>query len=307
MLRPLRQHIIKSIWNKYHTDSLEMQNIHHALQHHNIHAQTLDHFAIIDLPSKSSGIPTLQHIFTSLGYQKRGSGYLPEKQNDFLWLAELDCEQWLAKDVLPQIVVADFRLEEMPTEIRHIIEKYTQYIKPAPLATIEQVALKAATGDHDAVLACTNQILSYLSGRDWPPPTLREYHLVKEFNELLAWVLVFGRRPNHFTLSIHHSKHFSSLSEFHHFIEEHTQLSLNYEGGAIKGGKSIGIEQGSTNGIIQTIALADGYIQIPTGFVEFIWRFSHTKPQTEASLWEDYFTGFIATHANKVIESLCVE
>jgi hypothetical protein len=87
----------------------------------------------------------------------------------------------------------------------------------------------------------------------------------------------------------------------------HTALTLNQEGGFIKGGPKIGIEQGSTNGIVQTIALADGHIQIPTNFVEFVWRYAHTKPQVQASLWQDYFTGFIPTHANKVIESLCIE
>jgi len=307
MLKSLRQQIIRTIWKKYQTTSLEMQKISLALQQHQIVHPPLDHFAIIDLPSSVSGISTLKHIFQSIGYQQRGEGYLPEKQNGFLWLAEEECENSLAKTALPQVVVADFCLEAVPIEVRRVIEKYTQHLQPAPLTAIKHLAQLADKGDQVAANECTDLIITYLAGRDWPLPSLREYDLVKEFNELLSWVLVFGRRPNHFTLSIHLLSHFVNLAEFHEFIETHAQLSINQEGGRIKGSKASGIEQGSTNGVLQTTELSDGSIQVPTGFVEFVWRYTHSKPQHQATLWQDYFTGFISNHANKVIESLCIE
>lgn len=152
-------------------------------------------------------------------------------------------------------------------------------------------------------------ILSYFAGRDWPLPQVNEFYTVKEFNELLAWVLIFGRQPNHFTLSVHLLDTFTHLADFHAFIVNEVKLELNSEGGIIKGGQAAGIAQGSTMAIPQTIALPDGEINLPTGFVEFVWRYKQTTrketPTKQTPMrWKDYFTGFIAQHANHVIESL---
>lgn len=83
-------------------------------------------------------------------------------------------------------------------------------------------------------------------------------------------------------------------------------IQLNHEGGIIKGGRQAGIEQSSTAGKLQKIKLADGEIELPCGFVEFVWRFPHAHATAKPILWQDYFTGFIATHANRVIESLYI-
>jgi hypothetical protein len=144
---------------------------------------------------------------------------------------------------------------------------------------------------------------SYFQGREWQAPTVKDYLQVKEFNELLAWVLIFGRRPNHFTFSIHLLNDFLNLEKFNLFIEEQVKLSLSPEGGIIKGNKQAGIEQSSTVGWTQTVELADGFISIPTGFVEFVWRYPRDATQ-QPMLWNDFFTGFVADHANHVIESL---
>jgi hypothetical protein len=100
---------------------------------------------------------------------------------------------------------------------------------------------------------------------------------------------------------------FDSLESFHTFISEEVQLELNQEGGAIKGGPHTGIAQGSTVGAPQTITLADGTVELPTGFVEFVWRYPACANMRTPPYWSDYFTDFIAQHANHVIESLCVE
>jgi hypothetical protein len=244
----------------------------------------------------------LRQIFAAIGYQERGKDYLAEKQNDFLWMAEAGCEQLPAMDALPQVVIADFRLDAMPATIQAIIQHYSQQTSPAPLERIQQLIQRITKGDENAVTPCANLILTYFHGRDWPLPTIQEFHTVQEFNELLAWVLLFGRRPNHFTLSVHLLDYFKNLTEFNQFIEEDADLALNQEGGVLKGGLAAGIAQSSTMGIPQTIRLADGNIDIPLGFIEFVWRYpqSATKPQ----YWGEYFTGFIGQHANRVIESL---
>jgi hypothetical protein len=301
MLKSVRKTIINQLWQTYHQTTSDIREIELALKQRHITNLPLDHLAIIDLPGSKTGIPVLQELFSLIGYTFEGCGYLPDKQNDFTWLAEVDSRDQLATNVLPQIVVADFRLEEMPADIRAIITHYAEQSKPAPIKEMQQLA--ADIHHQNAAITMTHLILTYLSGRDWPLPTVAEFKRVQAFNELLAWVLVFGRRPNHFTLSIHLLHQFDSLLKFHQFIKNDVKLELNHEGGIIKGDKTTGIAQGSTVGIKQTIQLADGSVALPTGFVEFVWRYPH-NPIQKPENWDDYFTGFVAQHANHVIESL---
>jgi len=306
MLNQLRKNIVQKLWESYCLSSHDMQLIAAVLKQKNNIIPSLDHFAVIDLPGPHSGIPHMSQIFSAIGYVVQGQDYLAEKQNDFMWMTESDCVNKPAREVLPQIVTADFRLDEMPAEIKNIIYKYSSQTQPSPINNIQALSKLTAAGDAQALEQCSDMIVRYFAGRDWALPSTKEFRLVSEFNELLAWVLVFGRRPNHFTLSIHLLDHFENLGDFHDFIENEVKLPLNQEGGVVKGGKEAGIAQGSTSGIVQSIQLSDGEISIPTGFVEFVWRY---PKQAQASLshpalWNEYFTGFIANHADKVIESL---
>jgi len=289
MIKELRTKVVYKLWDKYQCLTPQLQIIQKHLSQKGLSNLPLDHFAVIDLPGPHSGIPFLKKIFTDLGYVERGKDYLADKQNDFLWMAENDCDLQLAKAALPQVVVADFRLNEMPLAIQQIILKYSSQSALPPTLELNQ--------PENAL----SQVINYLSGRDWPLPTVKEYLTVREFNELLAWVLVFGRRPNHFTLSIHLCDQFKSLNDFNHYIEQDLKIKLNEEGGIVKGSHQSGISQSSTTGEQQTVKLADGSVNIPTGFVEFVWRFSQKPVQ---KFWNDYFTGFVAQHADNVIESL---
>lgn len=303
MLKQFRRTFVQNLWNEYRTNSQQIKMIEKGLKQKGVEKLFLDHFAIIDLPGNESGIHQLKPIFASLGFREQGSDYLPSKQNDFLWMTETDCDQELATNVLPQVVVADFRLDELPIEVRKVVFKYASLAPKSPVAQVQSLSEQVAKGDIPATQLLNQLLVHYFAGRDWPLPTVREFNIVHEFNELIAWVLVFGRRPNHFTLSIHLLEQFSSLNNFHHFIENELQLSLNRDGGIIKGGAVVGIAQGSTKGDQEKIMLADGFTTIPTGFVEFVWRYSSKQTPTR---WQDFFTGFVANHANNVIESLYI-
>lgn len=303
MLRQLRKSIINYLWEQHRNTTSQLKKIECCLSGSYTAPLPLDHFALIDLPGPHSGIPSLRDIFSLIGYQERGNGYLPDKQNDFLWMADIDSLSALAIDALPQAVVADFRLDQMPPEISRIIEKYANQSSPFPIANANKLIEQLHNNNNDAAATLFNLIVTYLRGRDWPLPTKAEFNLVKEFNELLSWVLVFGRKPNHFTLSVHLMETFKSLETFHSFIVNDVHLLLNQDGGIIKGGLKTGIAQGSTIGTPQTITLADGNVEMPTGFVEFVWRYPVQDCKTPL-YWTDYFTGFVAQHANHVIQSL---
>ena len=303
MLKTIRQTIVEKLLTHYRQTSSQLKLIEKALANKNISPLYFDHFAMIDLPGPHTGIPTLRQIFTLLGFTVEGEGYLPEKQNDFVWLAESDKHHYPIHQVLPQVVVADFRLAEMPIAIRKIIEKYAQLASLPPLEQIkDHIQQLSVRSDDSLTNNLVNIICRYLTGRDWPLPTRHEFLQVWEFNQLLAWVLVFGRKPNHFTLSIHLLSAFSSLENFHEFIQKNVSLALNTAGGVIKGGKAAGLAQSSTAGTLETILLADGKIDLPTAFVEFIWRYAKTNKNP--SRWEDFHTGFMTQHATHVILSL---
>jgi hypothetical protein len=301
MTGQMRQQLIEHLWRDYSRSTRHVKLIEKHLSAKQITPPNLDHFAIIDLPGPHTGMTELIRLFTAIGYEFRGTDYLPDKQNDFTWMAAADSSGHPAAQALPQIVVADFRLDELPATVRKIIHTYSKQAAPSPITDIIAMAARRDTTDIPALL---QRMTTYLSGRDWPLPTIKEFQLVREHNELLAWVLVFGRRPNHFTYSIHLMSAFNSLNEFHQFIENDVGLSLNQDGGAIKGSRASGIEQGSTAGTPERVTLADGIIELPMGFVEFVWRFPEKE---QPLLWEDYFTGFVANHANQVIQSLYVD
>lgn len=261
---------------------------------------TLDHLAIIDLPSQHTGINTLNQLFAALNYLPQGRDYLPDKQNEFMWLTPAENFQLKASESLPQIVIADFQIEALPIPIRDIIYKYTLHIKPFPWLMFHNLCGRMYKGDHTARLELTKFIATYCQRRDWPLPTAKEFYSVKEANELLAWVLIFGRQPNHFGISVHLVEKFSSLVEFNHWIKTHA-IELNQQQGEIKGTKEKGIAQSATVGQRIKLQLEDGIIALPGPFIEFVWRFSE---KSHPEYWSDYFTGFIGNQANYVIESV---
>jgi hypothetical protein len=293
----LCEKLVKRLWSNYLIENPQMQLIQQALIKRGLPDLYLDHFAMIDLPGPHTGISVLKKIFCSLEYEVRGADYLASKQNDFCWLAVKDATSYLPQHTLPQVVIADFRLEMLPPEIKAIIKKYSYQASPFDFDNFTQYL-----NDEQHHSALLDYLLQYFQ-RDWPLPTVKEFHTVKAFNELLSWVLIFGRKPNHFTLAAHLFNTFGDLAIFNQFIKE-LGLFLNTEGGIIKGNKKAGLAQSSTVGTPRAIRLADGEITLPLDFVEFVWRF----PKVESpKFWGDYFTDFIAESADHVIESLYVK
>jgi hypothetical protein len=285
--------LIHHLWEGYQGSLKDVSMLVSSLKVAGVNSVILDHFAVIDLPSKNSGIPVLSALFSELGYEFQGQSYLADKQNDFLWMAAPHSKGMLAHEVLPQVVVADFRLDELPFEVKIIIEKYAALVPDPPLKQLRRLK-------EDDLLNC---LLNYFSGRDWPLPTVAEFRTVREANELLAWVLLFGRLPNHFGLSVHLTNCFNTLEEFIQFAQEEVGLTFNTQGGVIKGTPAGGIIQGSTMGKPSLVKLADEEDWVPERFVEFVWRYPHKTSQNPV-LWDDYFTGFIANQADNVIESV---
>jgi len=303
LLKQTRQALTHHLWQVYKNTVPGFQTIATALQQRGNAHLVLDHFAIINLPGPDSGISYLAQIFSALGYRAQGSDYLAEKQNDFAWWVESDAIDQLAKDTLPQVVVADFRLHELPVAVKTIIKKYTRQISASSLQQIQLLSSKVYLGDEKAAAQLLPLTIECFSNRPWPLPTIADFKTVHACNELLAWVLLFGPIPNHFTIAAHLLEGFDSMTSFMRFIEQELGLKLNTEGGVIKGNAAMGIEQGSTLGIPIEVTLADGSVWLPGPFIEFVWR--HPVGENKQPMfWRDYYTGFMAQNANRVIESL---
>ena len=309
ILKIIRQNVINILWQHYCQFTPEMQRIQHCLPIPTHATEALDHVALVDLPGPRTGIAVLCALFESIGYTPRGKGYLPDKQNDFLWMAEQTADQQSLAESLPQIVIGDFRLAQLPKTISNIIIKYANQAPPIPLALIEKyiqfLKKRAATSYvyQTGIPRLMIVLKHHLLHRKWPLPTQLEFESIQAHNPLLAWVLVYGAQPNHFAIAIHHFSAFKDFMTFKNYIETQ-QITLNQEGeGPIKGGFSQGIAQASTIGTTHHLALQEGHITLPTNFIEFVWRYPeprHCLPKK----WGDYFRGFVAAQANHVIESL---
>ncbi|MDD4892561.1 MAG: DUF1338 domain-containing protein [Candidatus Rickettsiella isopodorum] len=302
MLNRVKNYIFSQLWESYSTHLTELSTIQSYIQKHFQEELIRDHFALIDLPGPCTGMDTLSCLFSYLGYSPRGQDYLAEKQNNFRWLSEEISLETLATEASPQIVVADFRREALTPNVLKIIDYYVGFAKPLDTEQLKFLHYRTLQQDEQAATKLSKFILNYLQSRDWPLPTVQEYEIVKNQNELLAWVLVMGRQVNHFAWSIHLSNSFSQLKLFNQFLSATLNISLNQKGGLIKGNINKGIEQSSTQPAIKSIKLTDGVIDLSDRFIEFVWRYP--KKAGVKRRWHDYFTGFVADNADRVVESL---
>lgn len=300
-MKSFRRTLTKHLVQQYYHAVPEAYDIYQKLLQLTQKIPLIDHLAIIDLPGPHTGISYLLEIFQSLGYEKKGQGYLADKQNDFVWLAEVSDSPVLATEMLAQIVIADFRLDELPQSIRDIVYSLSMQAPPFPRKNLHALIKNIQHSHQQTVLL---QILDhYFKEPSWLPISLKDYHAVFEFNELLAWVCVFGRQPNHITFAIHLLSAFENFNNFLNAFLKNLNLPLNEEGGLIKGNAIIGLEQSSTCGTPQTVHLPGGTVELPRGFVEFVWR--HALDKTSLPQYgQDYFRGFIAEQADHVIKSL---
>ncbi|KIE05467.1 Uncharacterized protein NF27_DP00110 [Candidatus Jidaibacter acanthamoeba] len=298
MKEKIRQQLVQMLWDGY-KESIPFYN--RIFNENNIH---LDHFAIIDLPSENSGMNHLKAIFSSLGFVYKGEGYLPEKHNPFAWMREDNYDEKLAHHTTAQPVIADFKLDALSPQVRHIVEKYAALIKPLEMEKFEYYKEQIDKNNEALIPEITGFLYNHLIDKERPKLTSKEYETVFKENELIAWVLAFGRVVNHFGVSIHLDNKASNLTEFNDNVLKSNIITLNATSNYIKGGEYCGIAQSSTNGLPIKIRLKDKEITTHNSFLEFVWRYSNLDKPTLA---KDYYCNFIPQNANHVIESLYIK
>lgn len=287
-MRNIREILVQKLWDGFRTSVPEYEGYMSS-------KPVLDHMAIIDVTSENSNRLVLEKILSKIGFQNSGNGYLPEKFNDFLWMRAEDAHTYKVTEALPQLVFADFRIEGHSKKVQDIIAKYVVHQQPFDFERLDEL-LK--TNDHEAV---ANHIYNFICQRPWSTPTVEDYLAVKDENQLLSWALLFGKKVNHFGVNISVENKYNSLQDFNTYLKGTNLVQINNIDGEVKGTRDTGIQQSSTVGKPVKYTLADGEIEVTDSFMEFVWRYPVNENPV---MWNDYFTGFVAQNANRVIESL---
>ncbi len=292
----VRNWLTNYLWENYKNQVSQASIIEKAIQERTKSDVILDHFEVIDLPGQNSGFLPLCQIFSAIGYTVVGRETLEVEQNEFIWMIESDALEKPIKKVLPTVVIGNFWRDKMPSHVRSIIEKYTEAVTLDHVKKIQNLSGKAFLGDAKSAEELISFFKNYFE-RESPLPTLKDYKDVHAYDELLAWTLVFGRRPNHFAMAIHLLENFDSLEVFKIYIKEKVNICLNKTEGDKEGETE---QRTSLNSNVAPIHLADGDIPIMGPFMEFIWRYpqkNHKDPQK----WGYYFTGFVTKTANLLL------
>ena len=302
LLKPVRDQIFTHFWASYRAQRPEVQQLEKDLLRRG-KAWIHDHHAILDLEGPHSGPRVLREIFELIGYVHQGSGYIPEKQNRFCWLAPLENMKASISETGSQLVLADFRLSECSSMVQAIVRKSVERAAPAPLEAIRILVDDIRHGDLRVRQVLAKTIIDYLEAQAWPRPTKKDFEIVLHENELLAWTLVFGRRVNHFTLAAHLIGEFRSLSQFNSYARENYGYTFNSVAGEIKGNPGELLEQSSSLHCQERVRIADAEVLLPGSFIEFVWRYPR-EMGLDSQKWASYFNGFISKNANNVVESL---
>lgn len=132
-------------------------------------------------------------------------------------------------------------------------------------------------------------------GRPWPAVTWEEYLQLRAESEYAAWVAALGLRANHFTVSVNALRGFESVREVVDFVAG-LGFRINEDGGRIKGGPEVLLEQAATLADQLPIGFAAGEEHvIPTCYYEFARRY----PDADGHLYQ----GFVAASADRIFTS----
>lgn len=133
------------------------------------------------------------------------------------------------------------------------------------------------------------------AGRLWPPVAWEDYQVLRQESDYAAWVAALGLRANHFTISVNALQHFTEVAEVVDFVES-LGFPINEEGGRIKGGPAVLLEQASTLADPVEVPFAGNACQsVPGCYYEFARRY----PDADGQLYQ----GFVTASADRIFES----
>jgi hypothetical protein len=223
-----------------------------------------DHIALRTFNHPKLGIKSLAKVFLNLGYVEKGEYFFKEKKLYAQHFEHADLD-------LPKIFISELELE-----------KVSSFVQETMNHCAEQIPDSVISSDDFS-----------MSGRQWTI-NYETYQKLALESEYASWVYAFGFRPNHFTVSVNHLKHFTDLKKLNTYLIDNG-IKLNTSGGEIKGTPEELLEQSSTMAGEILWQFGNGIYSIPACYYEFAKRY----PMTTGKL----YSGFIAKSADKIFES----
>jgi hypothetical protein len=256
--------MLDDMWKDYLLLNPKVCTIHQLLADKNDGNIVNDHIALRTFNHEKVNIAKLAEPFIQAGYFVAGDYHFEEKK--------LYAQHFQHSDPsLPKIFISEL-----------LVEKLSAFAQQ----TIEQLLVVLDDKKVDDPHFC-------YSGRPWDI-SYATYQKLLDESEYAAWMVAFGYRPNHFTVSLNHLSTYENLTELNHFLRENG-VSLNTAGGEIKGSQSVFLEQSATLANKVEVHFSDQHASIPSCYYEFAQRY----PLPDGSLYQ----GFVTTSADKIFES----
>lgn len=254
---------MNTMWADYIQMNPQAQKIYNLFTHT---GETVinDHIALRTFKHPKLGIASLAQHFLKYGYKESEQEYIFTEK-------KLYARHYEHPEGYPKIFISELELDKVSPFIRETIDNCINQMSPSVIA------------DESFVF----------SGKHWVTNHQTYLKLAAE-SEYASWVYAYGFRPNHFTVSVNHLRHFGDLQRLNNFIKMN-DFKLNSSGGEIKGTPAELLEQSSTMAAEVQVQFGDGIYAIPGCYYEFAKRY----PMTNGQLYQ----GFIAKSADKIFES----
>jgi hypothetical protein len=259
------QTLLNNLWSDYLKLTPYAKQIHQLFESKQ---ETIinDHIALRTFNRGAIALPAIVDYLDGFGYAPKRDYFFEEKK-----LNALHFEHRFDSNA-PKIFVSELLLEEMPENVQSIcqslIDEADKYI--------------AHYGFH-------------LPMMPWRTISSKEYLELREVSEYAAWTATFGLRANHFTVSVNHLQHLSSIEQVNQYLKQ-AGFELNTSGGEIKGSEAVCLKQSSTMANLIDWPFSDRVMEIRSCFYEFAERF--IEPNTG-----NLYQGFVAASADKIFES----
>ncbi len=264
---PSLDELLGRLWSDYAAINPQARQIHGILR---ARGETVvnDHIALRTFSGPQIGLEVLARAFVGFGYRAAGEYEFPRKK--------LRARHYLHPDPeRPKIFISELVLERTSRALRGEVEALLRGIEPDPAELGERWDMAA-------------------SGRPWPAPSHALYRRLLAESEYAAWLLAFGLRANHFTVSVNALSTIDSLQGLNALVRA-AGIPLSQAGGVIKGSRAEMLEQSSTVAAPVAVDFAEGVETIPGCYYEFARRYADADGRL--------FTGFVTGSADRIFES----
>ena len=204
---PNLDELLGRLWSDYVAINPQARQIHGILR---ARGETVvnDHIALRTFSGPHTGLEVLARAFVEFGYQAAAEYEFPRKK--------LRARHYLHPDpTRPKIFISELVLGRTSAVLRGEVEGLLRGIEP-------RAAELGARWDMAA------------SGRPWPAPSRALYRRLLAESEYAAWLVAFGLRANHFTVSVNALETVDSLQELNTLVRD-AGIPLSQAGGEIKG------------------------------------------------------------------------